>query len=151
MSAAATLPTIDEVSAPFWEGTGRGELRVQRCVDSGRLLFPPRLVSPWGTHQPPEWVTTSGRGRIWSFVVPHPPLLPPFTELAPYNVVLVELEDDPRIRFVGNVVASADAEIDSVDPDTLEIGQPVQVVFQAVASDGTTIALPRWIVAPGAH
>lgn len=146
MSGAPLLPTVDEVSAPFWEGTQRGELRVQRCPDSARWLFPPRLVSPWGTHRAPEWVTTSGLGRIWSFVIPHPPLLPPFGELVPYNVVVVELAEDPRVRMVGNVVASDEAEIDSVDPATLAIGAPVRAVFQPVQSGDTEFAFPRWVL-----
>ena len=50
------------------------------------------------------WEPTSGRGRIWSFIVPHPPLLPAFAEVAPYNAIVVELDEDPTIRFVGNLV-----------------------------------------------
>ncbi len=37
----------------------------------------------------------SGRGRIWSYVIPHPPLLPAYAEQALYNAVLVELADAP--------------------------------------------------------
>jgi uncharacterized OB-fold protein len=148
VSSAPLLPTVDEVSAPFWEGTLRGELRIQRCRDTRRLIFPPRLVSPWGAHRSPEWVTVAGTGRIWSFVVPHPPLLPPFTDIAPYNVVLVELTDDPRIRLVGNVVASAGAALDSVDPRGLAIGALVRAVFQSVCAEGVTVALPRWLLDP---
>jgi uncharacterized OB-fold protein len=74
--------------------------------------------------------------------VTHPPLLPAYAEEAPYNVVVVELDDDPAIRFVGNVVTGPDAPLDSVDPSTLEIGQTVTVCFSAEA-DG--IAIPRWV------
>lgn len=88
------------------------------------------------------WEPTSGQGRIWSFVVAHPPLLPPYADQAPYNVVVVELEEDPSIRFVGNVVATGDGALNEIDPATLAIGQPVEVCF-APAVDG--IALPRWM------
>ncbi len=83
----------------------------------------------------------SGRGRIWSFVVPHPPLLAAYAEQAPYNVVVVELDDDPSIRFVGNVVAAPDGRLDDVDPAILEIGQAVEVCFAPPVED---IVLPRW-------
>ena len=56
------------------------------------------------------WEPTSGRGTVWSFIVPHPPLLPAFAEFAPYNAIIVELDEDPTIRFVGNLVASADGD-----------------------------------------
>jgi uncharacterized OB-fold protein len=88
------------------------------------------------------WRTTSGGGSIWSFVVPHPPLLPAYQAVAPYNVVVVELEEDPGIRLVGNLVASEDGPIDEVDPATIRIGEPVQVVFQLISED---VALPRWV------
>ena len=73
--------------------------------------------------------------------LPHPPLLPAYAELAPYNVVVVAIDEEPTIRLVGNLVASEDGPINEVDPATIEIGQPVRVVFQEVGD----VALPRWI------
>jgi uncharacterized OB-fold protein len=90
------------------------------------------------------WPVMSGRGTIWSFVVAHPPLLPAYAALAPYNVVVVALEEDPTLRLVGNVVAGEDAPINSVDPSTIRIGAPVRVVFQHA---GEEITLPRWVLA----
>ena len=88
----------------------------------------------------------SGRGTVWSFVVPHPPLLPAYSDQAPYNVVLVELDDDPTVRLVGNVVESANARLDSVDPDTITIGMPVRMVFPEPLDDGEgPVVLPRWV------
>ena len=88
-----------------------------------------------------RWEPTSGRGRIWSFIVPHPPLLPAFAEIAPYNAIIVELEEDPLIRFAGNLVASADGQINEIDPATIEIGERVRVVFHQIDD----VALPRWV------
>ncbi len=76
-----------------------------------------------------EWEVMSGRGTIWSFVVPHPPLLPAYAELAPYNAIIVSLDEDPSLRFVGNLVTSADGPINEIDPNTIQIGEPVRVVF----------------------
>ena len=84
----------------------------------------------------------SGRGTVWSFVVPHPPLLPAFQPVAPYNVVVVALDEDPMLRLVGNLVASPDGPINEIDPATIGIGERVRVVFQRVADD---VALPRWV------
>jgi uncharacterized protein len=136
------LPEIDPVTAPFWEAALRGELRMQACASCGHLRFPPRPMCPGCRSLEHEWSVMSGRGTVWSFVVPHPPLLPAFMPLAPFNVVVVELDEDATLRMVGNLVASPDGLINEIDPGTIEIGQDVRVVFQRVADD---VALPRWM------
>ena len=136
------LPALGEDDGPFWEGARSGELRVQQCPATGRLLFPPRARSPWAPHAEPRWVAVSGRGSIWSFAVPHPPLLEPFAELAPYNVVLVALEEDPRVRLVGNLLARPGGALNELEPRSIEIGARVRVHFERVSE---AIYLPRWI------
>jgi uncharacterized OB-fold protein len=78
---------------------------------------------------------------VWSYVVAHPPLLPAYAEFAPYPVIVVELEEDPSLRLVGNLVESAVGPINAVDPASIRIGEPVRVVFAQVED----VALPRWV------
>ena len=143
MPDEALLPPIDPEAAPFWEAARRGELWVQQCTETGRLIFPPRSSSPWAPRSDPRWVRVSGRGTLWSFAVPHPPLLPPFSLLAPYNVIVVALEEDPTIRLVGNLVDHADGPINGPEPGAIEIGARVRVVFQPVSE---AFHLPRWVL-----
>ncbi|WP_180685801.1 Zn-ribbon domain-containing OB-fold protein [Streptomyces gossypiisoli] len=131
-------PVIDPEGAPFWRYAAQGELRVQACADCGEPRFPPRPCCPHCQSFAAEWRRTSGRGRIWSYVVPHPPLLPDYAEQAPYNVIVVELAEAPRIRLVGNLVARPGARLDSVAPDRVRIGAKVRVVF---TGDG----VPQWV------
>jgi len=136
------LPSTDDpADAPFWQAALRGELVVQQCGGCARRRFPPRPVCPHCHSFESAWLPVSGFGRIWSHVTPHPPLLPAFAALAPYNVILVELEDDPGIRLVGNLVPVGGGALNAVDPHTIEIGRRVRVVFDRVADD---VALPRW-------
>jgi len=142
MAAEFLLPDLDDDDAvPFWQGTARGELLVQTCTDCGRRRIPPRPMCYVCRSVHHDWQRLSGRGRVWSFVVAHPPLLPAYQELAPYNVVTVELDEDPSLRLVGNLVASAEGPINEVDPTTIRIGEPVRVVFQQVGD----VWLPRWM------
>lgn len=142
MESAWLLPDLEEeTAAGFWEGAARGELVVQTCDGCGTWRMPPRPMCPQCRSTAVRWTPTSGRGRIWSYVVPHPPLLPAFAEVAPYNAIIVELEEDPKIRFAGNLVASADGAINEIDPATITIGEPVQVVFHRIDD----VMLPRWI------
>lgn len=136
---AMLSPVTDTDGAPFWGYARQGELRVQACADCGEPRFPPRPCCPHCQSFAAEWRRTEGHGRIWSYVVPHPPLLPAYAEQAPYNVVVVELADAPRVRLVGNLVAEAGARLDSVPPERIRIGARVQVVF----TDG---GLPQWVL-----
>ncbi|MFJ6985113.1 MULTISPECIES: Zn-ribbon domain-containing OB-fold protein [unclassified Streptomyces] len=135
-------PQVDADGAPFWAYAARGELRVQACADCGEPRFPPRPCCPHCHSFAHEWRPTDGRGRVWSYVVAHPPLLPDYAAHAPYNVILVELSDAPRIRLVGNLVTGPGAPLGSFPRERLDrllIGARVQAVF-----DGS--GLPRWVL-----
>ena len=142
MESRWLLPDLEEPTAnEFWFGCARGELLVQACGACGKWRMPPRPMCPYCRSTDVRWDRTSGRGRVWSFIVAHPPLLPAYAEKAPYNAIIVELEEDPLIRFAGNLVASADGDINEIDPATIEIGQPVRVVFHQIDD----VFLPRWV------
>jgi uncharacterized OB-fold protein len=142
VEAQFLLPDVDDPdAAEFWAGCERGELLVQTCKSCGMRRMPPRPMCPRCRSLELRWEAMSGRGTIWSFIVPHPPLLPAYQELAPYNVVVVALEEDPTIRFVGNLVTEPDGAINEIDPATIAIGDAVLVVFHRVED----VVLPRWI------
>jgi uncharacterized OB-fold protein len=146
MEGGWLLPDLEEpTTAGFWEGCARGELLVQACEACGARRMPPRPMCPRCQSTSARWEQTSGRGRVWSFIVAHPPLLPAYAEKAPYNAIVVELEEDPGIRYAGNLVTRADGEINEIDPATITIGEPVQVVFHRIGD----VTLPRWMRAPG--
>ena len=75
----------------------------------------------------------SGRGTVYSYVTCHPPLLPAFQERAPLLVLLVELDEGEDLRILGNWMDD--------DPEAVEIGTPVEVVFEPVSDE---ITLPQW-------
>jgi uncharacterized OB-fold protein len=142
MESGWLLPDLDEAtSAPFWAGTARGELLVQACGACDEWRMPPRPMCPHCQSTDVTWARTSGRGRIWSWIVPHPPLLPAYAAVAPYNAIVVELEERPEIRFAGNLVASAAGAINEIDPATITFGEAVSVVFHQIDD----VYLPRWV------
>jgi len=142
MESGWLLPDLDDpTTQEFWAGCARGELLVQVCGDCDERRMPPRPMCPRCRSTAVRWEPTSGRGRVWSFIVAHPPLLPAFAAVAPYNAIVVELDDDPSIRFVGNLVARAEGEINEIDPATILIDEPVRVVFHQIED----VALPRWV------
>ncbi len=127
------LPRPDDATAPYWEACRAGELRVQRCGSCGRSRFPPQPMCPACHSLESTWALVPGRGHIYSFVIAHPPVLPAFVDRTPLPIVLVELEDDPSIRIVGNL-------LDAI-PDAIEIGLRVEMTFERVTEE---ITLPQW-------
>jgi len=154
------LPPADEESAGFWEGTQACDLRIQACTACGRLRHPPRPMCPWCRSTGRAWRSVSGRGTLWSFVVPHPPLLPGYAELSPYNVAVVTIAEDEGIRLAGNVVPRSvappggvaatgllDDAVNLADTRTLEIGESLHVVFGArQGPEGRRLVLPYWVI-----
>lgn len=130
------LPLPDDDTRPFWEACRRHELRMQRCTACGALRFTPRPLCPHCRSAGCDWTRVSGRGTIASRVVVHPPVLPAFAERVPLAVVLVELEEDPTLRLVGNVLDAA--------PEQVRIGQAVEVAFEELTEE---ITLPQWRLA----
>jgi uncharacterized OB-fold protein len=143
--AEMLLPPVDAESRPFFDAAARGELWIPRCAATQRLVFPPRTFSPFAPGGALEWVRVSGRGAVWSFAVPHAPLLPWYAERAPYVVLAVALDEDPRVRLVGNLVAREGGAIGEVGPQRVRIGARARVCFERVSD---AITLPRWRLDP---
>jgi uncharacterized OB-fold protein len=133
--------TDDPDTAGFWAATRAEKLVVQRCDDCGKMRFPPRPACTCGSFAL-QWHEVSGRGRVWSYAVAHAPTLPAFSDLLPYVFAVIELEDAPHLRMVGNLATSADAPINSVSQDEVAIGQDVTVAFRRVTDE---VTLPVWI------
>ena len=130
---AKPLPYADPETKPYWEWCRKRELRMQCCAECGAFRFPPGPMCPSCNSMRDEWVKLRGTGTVYSWIVVHPPVLPAFASDAPYSVVLVQLDDDPMLRLVGQVVDVAN--------DELAAGMPVEVVFDDVTPE---ITLPKW-------
>jgi hypothetical protein len=145
MEQGLILPdTGDRDTAPFWAAANEGRLVVQRCGVCGRLRFPPHPFCGACRSDAHDWPEVSGRARIWSYLVHHGPTLPAYQPFTPFPVIVVELDEDRRLRMSGNLVAAPGAAINSVDPARIAIGGAVRVSFARVAPD---VALPQWIPA----
>ncbi|KXP10263.1 bifunctional MaoC family dehydratase N-terminal/OB-fold nucleic acid binding domain-containing protein [Tsukamurella pseudospumae] len=121
-------PVISRDTAFYWEGATIGELRIQRWGET--LRHPPGPMDPGGDLSlVPDHIVSPGTGTVFSFVVHHHPKVP--GKRLPFVVALVEL--DEGVRVLGELI--------DVDPETVEIGMPVQAVFLRVDDD---LTLPAW-------
>ena len=86
--AAVLRPMMNRDSEFFWEGTRKGELRIQKCGACGELRHPPGPMCPACGATQPDYVVARGTGTVYSYVVHrHPPV--PGKEL-PILLALVE-------------------------------------------------------------
>ena len=115
------------------------------CWARDGLQSIPRTISTADKVELINRIIDSGVRKLEVTSFSHPKLLPQFAEIAPYNVILVALEEDPTIRMVGNLVARAGGPIDEIDPSEIEIGAAVRVVFERIDD---AISLPRWVLDP---
>ncbi|MDF3311150.1 OB-fold domain-containing protein [Rhodococcus sp. T2V] len=115
------LPEPTPETQPFWDGAARGELRIQRCVTTGRYFFYPRLYSPFVIDGPVEWVTVSGDATLYSYNISHVPI-PGFLDEVPYAIAVVQLAEGPRMMT--NIVGIPNT------PENLVLDMPLKVAFQ---------------------
>ena len=130
------LPRETELSAPYWEGARRGELRLQTCLDCGHQWHPPSPVCPQCRGAMVEWRASAGLGVVHSYTWVEHAAHPAFAEQLPYPVVLVALDEGPRII----------ANLRSTPRDALRIGLRVQVAFEEIAPG---VVLPHFAALSG--
>ncbi|MGV0037671.1 Zn-ribbon domain-containing OB-fold protein [Mycobacterium colombiense] len=116
--ASRIAPAITADTEFFWNGLRENKLLIQRCDGCGQLRHPPRPMCPRCRSLQWDAIESSGRGTVYSYVMPHEPRFPFFEY--PYVVVLVELEEG--VRLVSNLTG--------VDPSAVTPGLAVQVYYQ---------------------
>jgi uncharacterized OB-fold protein len=114
------LPRVTDANRHFWRGGERGELCFLRCRACRTYVHPPAPVCPdcYGKDLAVEAV--SGRASVLTFTLNHQPWVPAPDH--PYAIAIVEIEEQPGLRLMTNVVGCPAQEV--------RIGMPVQVVFE---------------------
>jgi uncharacterized OB-fold protein len=128
------MPTWDHHE--FWDACQRHELRLQRCAECHAYRFQPRPYCPDCRSRDAEWTLVSGRGTVYSYTVCYPPVLPAFEDRAPYNAVVVELDEGPFM--VSNLLEWEGSEI--------PIGLPVEVRFVEIDDE---LTIPQFVPTAG--
>lgn len=130
------LPLITPENAAFWQGGQSGRLMVHHCAACSRWFHPPAPVCPRCNSLDVAPRAVSGKGQVLTCTVNHQAWLPELS--APYVVAIVELDDQPGLRLLSNVIG--------LPPEQLQIGLPVRVVFE----QHEDVWLPLFEPAPGA-
>ena len=113
--------------AEYLRHLAQGRFMLAHSRSSGLCVHPPRVAAPGSGETDLEWVPASGRGTVYSSTTVR--CKPPAQD---YNVVLIDLEEGPRL--MSTVVGIAPAQV--------RIGMTVRACIEA-GEDG-----PRLIFEP---
>ncbi len=116
------LPLITDENEFFWTSGADGTLRFQECQACHALIHPPAPVCRYCRSREIGVRDVSGEATLAGFTVNHRFSVPGMP--APYVIAQVAIAEDPRVRLTTNIVDS--------DPDRLELGQRVEVVFEQI-------------------
>ena len=128
-------PSVSQDTQFFWDGVAAHELRIQKRED-GSLQHPPVPALWKDKTEQTDYVVSSGRGTVYSYVTHHAPRVPGRTRF-PFVIALVEL--DEGVRMLG--------ELRDVDPAEVTIGMAVEVEFLDMpgdASDDAAFGTEPW-------
>lgn len=90
-------PSPDGLTAEFYAHLAAGTLSLQRCDSCKTWRHPPRILCGRCGSAAWTWTPTSGDGRVYTWTLTHQMLFPPFADDLPYAVVVVELDEGPRL------------------------------------------------------
>lgn len=117
--------------APFFEGARQGQLMVQKCAECGTMRFPAAELCSNCLSTKAGWVKVSGRGEVYSFNIMHQVYHPGFAGEVPYAVVVVKLEEGPKL--VSSLVG--------VKPHEIRCGMGLEAVFEKLNDQ---VTLPKF-------
>ncbi|SFW88662.1 Zn-ribbon domain-containing OB-fold protein [Amycolatopsis australiensis] len=103
---------------PYWAALEEQRLTFQRCGDCTEVVWPAHSYCPHCSARSLTWEESSGRGTVWSFSTVMRGPTPVWAAIVPYTVGFVELAEGYRL------FSQIEAE-----PDTVEIGMPVEARF----------------------
>jgi uncharacterized protein len=114
-----SIPKVNKVDEPFWQGAAHGKFLLQKCKSCGKLQFFPRVacVDCFGEL---DWVESKGTGKIHSFTLVRVPRNPAFKDEVPIYYINVILDEGVIVesKLVGD------------NKEKVKTGDRVKVVFQ---------------------
>jgi len=126
------LPRPSIANSEFWDGLKNHEFKVPLCQNCGEYNWIPYPACRTCLSEDQVWTTVSGDATVWSYSVVHLGE-GAFNNEVPYTVVLGKLAEQPRSLIVlANMVAD-------VPPETVSIGQPIQIVYEDIPEEDITI------------
>jgi uncharacterized OB-fold protein len=125
------VPAPDADSAALWRGLRDGVLLLQHCAGCGHVQYYQQAICRQCGGDALSHRPASGRGKVHSFSVVHRAPGPAFKADLPYAVLLIDLEEGPRMisTYTGG------------RPEEVTFDMDVVLVCEKISND---ITLPRF-------
>jgi hypothetical protein len=122
----------DPSTQPFWDAAKEDRLVAAQCTNCGTFRMPPSAYCFNCQHRDIDWAELPGTGRIFAFTIVRHPLDPSLADACPYVSGVVELDgtQGAGARMIVNII--------NCDPETLRIGDRVEIVWEHVNDEMTT-------------
>ncbi|MFN8033335.1 MAG: OB-fold domain-containing protein [Mycobacterium sp.] len=127
------VPAPDDVSGFYWDAAAEHRLVLQRCRSCRKLQYPPEICCVHCQSDDFELAEVTGRGVLYSYAAVDRALHAGFVKTLPYVVAFVELDEQPGLRILANLV-------DVPAGTELSCGMPVEVTFE----DRGAVTLPQF-------
>jgi len=128
---AKPVPVVNTCAKPFWEAACEEKLIIQKCDACGAKIFYPRLFCPECLSDQLGWISSAGKGKVYSYTVVENNSPSAFIGDVPYVVAIVSL--DEGVQMCTNIVGCS--------PYDVKCEMPVQVVFEKLNDEFT---LPKF-------
>jgi uncharacterized OB-fold protein len=114
-----SLPKINKIDQPFWDGAAGDKLMLQKCKGCGKVQFFPRVacVDCFGEL---DWIESNGTGKVHTFTLVRVPRNPAFKDEVPIYYINVILDE-------GVIVES---KLVGEGKEKVKMGDRVKAVFQ---------------------
>lgn len=123
LDIARPLPEPSYDTARHFEAAAAGRLEVPRCEACKTFIWYPQGICSSCLSDDVRWQELTGVGTIFTYTLVGRAVHPWFGDKLPYPIALVEFDDAPGIRLLGDVQG---------DPEAVRIGLPVRAVFETV-------------------
>ena len=114
-----SIPKINKVDQPFWEGAAAGKFLLQKCRSCGKVQFFPRVacVDCFGEL---DWIESKDTNKIHNFTLVRVPRNPAFKDEVPIYYINVILDEGVIVesKLVGD------------RKEKVKLGDRVKAVFE---------------------
>jgi uncharacterized protein len=126
-TVAPIVPAPSALTAFFWDGARQGRLLIQQCTNCGKYQHPPEPICHHCLSFDLGHGEVSGRGTVYTYEIAMQAFHPYFADKIPYVIGVVELDEQPGLKLLTNLVDFPDG--------ALAVGARVQVTFHPLTDE----------------